>query len=80
MSGVEIGYEERSMGALYFSFGISIGMLILRWGLFNIISEIFGPLSLEQIILLAIFMGSFVGSVLYNPRVDLLPVPWCKDS
>lgn len=72
---VEIGFEERSLGALYFSFGIGIGMFVLRWGLYEAVTEVFGSLSLEQVIILTIFIGSFIGSVFYNLRVDLL-VEW----
>jgi len=58
------------MGALYFSFGIGLGMIVIRLVLLDAILKVYDPLSLEQTILLNIFVGSFIGSVLYNLQVD----------
>ncbi len=58
------------MGALYFSFGIGLGMIVIRLVLLDALMDAYGSLSLEQTILLNIFVGSFIGSVLYNLQVD----------
>ncbi len=62
--------EERVLGALYFSFGIGLGMFVIRLVLLDAIIDAYGSLSLEQTIILNIFVGSFIGSVLYNLQVD----------
>ncbi|MBD3407600.1 MAG: hypothetical protein GF411_15900 [Candidatus Lokiarchaeota archaeon] len=69
--GVEVSYEGRSLGALYFAFGISIGSSILRYGGFDFLVSEFGPFQVDQLILFVLFLGSFIGSIFYNVRIDI---------